>query len=322
MAQFGPSEVPRTTALAGGMLAHGKPRREHTLWQRIVRARFAYLLLLPCFVFLLVFSYYPAFSALYGSFFNFDYGLSAHFLGLSNFIALFNDQVFLGSLWNVAQLSLFGVIAGVTVPVFAAEWIFRLRSQRAQYFYRILMIWPAVVPEVVGTLIWQYIYDPDAGLLNNFLKAIGHPEWAHPWLADPSTALYAIMGASFPFVGGAAVLIYLAGLQSISSEVLDAASIDGCSGLRRFWHIDLPLIKGQIKLNIVLAIITGMQVFIGPLLLTNGGPMNATNVPILYMWQQAFTYGHFGYASAIGVVVFVAVLILTILNLKVLRDKE
>lgn len=322
MSQMGSSEVHPATAIAPERWAHGQSRRERTLVQRVVRARYIYLMLVPCFVLLGIFAYYPAFSALYGSFFNFDYGLSARFLGLKNFADLATDPIFLGSLWNVVQLALFGVITTVSVPVAVAEWIFRLRSQRAQYVYRILMIWPAVVPEVVGTLIWQYVYDPDAGLLNNFLKAIGHPEWAQAWLANPSIALYAIMGAGFPFIGGAAVLIYLAGLQSISSEVLDAASIDGASGLRRFWSIDLPLIKGQIKLNIVLALITGMQVFIGPLLLTNGGPMNATNVPILYMYQEAFTYGRFGYASAIGVVVFLAVLILTVVNLKVFREKN
>jgi raffinose/stachyose/melibiose transport system permease protein len=130
------------------------------------------------------------------------------------------------------------------------------------------------------------------------------------------------MGAGFPFVGGIGVLIYLAGLQSISLEIYDAAKLDGASGFRQFLTIDLPLIKGQIRLLIVLSIITGLQALVGPLVLTNGGPVNATMVPGLYMYQQAFTYGRLGYASAIGVVVFIAVLSLTILNLTVFKDKD
>ncbi|GAC1430479.1 MAG: sugar ABC transporter permease [Chloroflexota bacterium] len=293
-----------------------------TLWQRIVRARYYYLLIAPCFVLLLVFAYYPSFRALYGSLFTFDYGLAEKFVGLKNFVDLLGDTTFIESVWHVLALTLFGVVTGVSVPVAVAEWIFHLRSQRAQYVYRVLMIWPAIVPEVVGLLIWQFIYDPDAGLLNTILRAVGLTAWSQNlWLADPNLALYALMGASFPFVGGAAVLIYLAGLQGISSEVLDAASIDGAAGLRRFFAIDLPLIKGQIRLNMILALITGIQSFIGSLLLTNGGPMNATMVPTLYMYQQGFTYGRIGYASAIGVVIFLAVLFLTVLNLTVLRDR-
>jgi len=129
------------------------------------------------------------------------------------------------------------------------------------------------------------------------------------------------MGTSFPFVGGIGVLIYLAGLQGISTEIFDAAALDGASGLRRFFSIDLPLIKGQIRLNLVLSIITGLQVLVGPLVLTNGGPVDATMVPGLYMYQQAFTYGRLGYASAIGVVVFIAVFVLTVMNMTLFRDK-
>ena len=204
-----------------------------------------------------------------------------------------------------------------------AAWIFRLKSDRAQYIYRIIMVWPAIVPGLVTLLLWQFIYDPNAGVLNAILDAIGLDQWAtKAWLADPDLALYAIMGTSFPFVGGIGVLIYLAGLQSISTEIFDAAALDGAGGIRRFFTIELPLIKGQIRLNLVLAVITGLQAIVGPLVLTNGGPVNATMVPGLYMYQQAFSYGRLGYASAIGVLVFIAVFILTVMNLTLFRDDD
>jgi raffinose/stachyose/melibiose transport system permease protein len=297
--------------------------RKRTLWQRVVRARYYYLLLTPCFALLIVFNYYPAFLALWGSVFTLDYGREGEYIGLQNFRELFNDPTFRSSVRNVVALTLFEVLTVITVPVFVAEWIFRLKSDRAQYFYRIIMVWPAIVPGLVTLLLWQFIYDPYSGILNTILDAVGLDQWAtKAWLADPDLALYALMGAGFPFVGGIGVLIYLAGLQSISLEIYDAAKLDGASGFRQFLTIDLPLIKGQIRLLIVLSIITGLQALVGPLVLTNGGPVDATMVPGLYMYQQAFTYGRLGYASAIGVVVFIAVLSLTILNLTVFKDKD
>jgi len=176
------------------------------------------------------------------------------------------------------------------------------------------------VPSVVGVLIWQFIYQPDDGLLNNALRGVGLGNLAQSWLGNPDLALYAVMGSGFPFVGGFSVLVYLAGLQSISLEVFDSASIDGAHGLRRFFAIDLPLIAGQIKLNLVLSIIGNVQNFAGILILTNGGPVNSTEVPALYMYNEAFQYGKVGYASAIGVMIFVAILLLTFVSLRYRRE--
>jgi ABC-type sugar transport system permease subunit len=296
--------------------------RTRSLWERIVRARYCYLLLVPCFTLLVIFNYYPAILALWGSIFTLDYGREGEYVGLQNFREMFNDPTFRASVRNVTALTVFGTVTAVTVPVVVAEWIFRLKSQRAQYFYRIIMVWPAIVPGLVSLLLWQFIYDPNAGLLNALLDFVGLDQWAtKAWLADPDLALYALMGSSFPFVGGIGVLIYLAGLQSISTEIFDAAALDGAGGIRRFFSIDLPLIKGQIRLNLVLSIITGLQTIVGPLVLTKGGPVDATMVPGLYMYQQAFTYGRLGYASAIGVVVFIAVFVLTVMNMTLFREK-
>ncbi|MGH2558380.1 MAG: carbohydrate ABC transporter permease [Thermomicrobiales bacterium] len=300
-----------------------RPIHRRSLWKRIVRARYYYLLLVPCFTLLIIFNYYPAFLALWGSIFTLDYGREGEYVGLKNFRDMLGDPTFRASVRNVVALTLFGTITAVTIPVFVAEWIFRLKSQRAQYLYRIVMVWPAIVPGLISLLLWQFIYDPYAGLLNAILDAVGLDRWAtKAWLADPDLALYALMGSSFPFVGGIGVLIYLAGLQNIPGELFDAAALDGASGLRRFFSIDLPLIKGQIRLNLVLSIITGLQVITGPLVLTNGGPVDTTMVPGLYMYQQAFNYGRLGYASAMGVVVFIAIFALTVLNLTFFKDKD
>ncbi|HEY7030824.1 MAG TPA: sugar ABC transporter permease [Thermomicrobiales bacterium] len=310
-------------ALVVKTATRARPTNRYSLWRRIFRSRYYYLLLVPCFTLLIIFNYYPAFLALWGSIFTLDYGREGQYVGLQNFREMFDDPTFRASVRNVVALTTFGAVTVITVPVAVAEMIFRLKSHRAQYFFRIIMVWPAIVPGLVTLLLWQFIYDPTSGLLNAILAALGFHEWAtKAWLADPDLALYALMGSSFPFVGGIGVLIYLAGLQNIPGDLFDAAALDGASGLRRFFSIDLPLIKGQIRLLLVLAIIDGLQALVGPLVLTNGGPIDATMVPGLYMYQQAFNYGRLGYASAIGVVVFIAVFALTILNMTLFREND
>lgn len=279
-----------------------------------------YLLLLPSFAFLAVFQYYPAFMALYGSLFEWDIGAEPKWVGLTNFVTMFTaDQTFLSSLWIVTQLTLFSLLTVLTVPLLVAEAIYRLRSKLSAYWYRIVIILPLVIPGIVRILIWQFIYEPNVGLLNSILRTLGLDAWTHPWLADPSVVVYAIMFSEFPFVGGIAVLIYLAGLQSIPQEVHDASLVDGATGLGQIWAIDIPYVIGQIKLNVILGIIGNLQGFGYVYVLTQGGPANASMVPGLWLYVNAFQFSKVGYASAIGVFLFIIILILTVINMKYIR---
>lgn len=280
-----------------------------------------YLLLLPSFLLTAVFSYLPALRSLYSSLFDVDYGGSGRFIGLRNFVDLWHDEIFRQCVWNLAIFTGALMVVSVTVPLAVAELIFGLRSRRAQHAYRVMVLLPVVVPGLVLLLIWQFIYDGDDGLLNALLRGIGLDSWQHAWLADIDTALAAVIGTGFPFISGLGVLTYVAGLQSIDSEVFTAAAVDGASGFRRFWTIDRPLLIGQIRLNLILAVVGGAQAFVGPLVLTQGGPANASNVPGLYLYQQAFTLGRLGYGSAIGVELFLAVLLLTVAFNTVLKKR-
>jgi ABC-type sugar transport system permease subunit len=179
-----------------------------------------------------------------------------------------------------------------------------------------------VAPLVVVILLWKFIYDPSVGLLNTLLGAVGLSALQHAWLGEFGTALPALMFIGFPFASGTSVLIYLAGLMNIPSEVMEAASLDGATGVRRILHVDLPLLMGQVKLFIVLGIIGGVQAFEIPLILTQGGPGWATEVPGLRMYQVAFEDNRFGYASAIGFVLFLVVLLLTFITFRFIRSSE
>lgn len=285
-----------------------------------------YLFLVPAFVLLSLFCYYPFFSAFYHSLFDWD-GVNTRFVGLGNFQAMFGDEVLAASLPNIAILTAMGVFFAMTLPLLAAEIIFNLRSQLSQSIYRYLFTIPLVLPWVVTVLVWRFLYDPIDGPINGILNAIGLGHLARAWLADPTVAIYAIgmlggggTGVGFPFVAGLNLLIYLAGLNAISREVIDASRLDGVSAFQRFFMIDLPLLRGQIRTILVLTIITQIQAFQTIILLTRGGPGYSTMVPGMAMYQNAFEFGRMGYASAIGVVLFVVMIIITVVSLNRLRS--
>ena len=297
--------------------------KQESVWQRMVRYRQAYLMITITFILLLTFNYYPAFMGLYRAFFIYDIGKAPIFTGVNNFITLFTaDKVFIDSFRNVAIQTVWRVFSALVFPFLAAELIFGLSNPSHKYAYRLAMILPIVVPGMVYLLLWQFIYDGTHGLLNALLKSIGLASWQRPWLGDPRTALGAVTLMGFPWVGGVNVLIYLAGLQGITSEIIDSAKIDGCVGGQRIWFIDIPLIRPQLKLIAVLSIIGALQGWGAMFVMTKGGPGYATMVPGLWMYNNAFFWNKMGYASAIGMVLFIVILALTVINMKFVKSAD
>lgn len=283
----------------------------------------AYFFLIPSFALVIVLNYIPIVQSFYRSVFQWRGGSMATFVGLANFAELLTDNAFVTSVGNMLQLLLFHLIAIVTMPLLAAELIFALRTRPGlQQLYRVLFVVPLVVPQMVILLIWTFIYDGEVGLLNAVLELVGLQEITRGWLADPNTALYAVMGVNFPWVRGTAVLIYLAGLLGVNTEVWDATRLDGVGGFRRFFAIDVPLIMGQLKLMIIMTILNQTQHFVGILILTGGGPGWSTLVPGLYLYQNAFEHARMGYANAVGVVLFGFLMIVTVINMKFLRTDQ
>ena len=170
---------------------------------------------------------------------------------------------------------------------------------------------------MVSLLLWKFIFHPVGGPANLLLKGLGLPP--QTWLADPDLVLPSYLFIGFPWAGGVWMLIYLAGLMNISPEVLDASTIDGATRLQRILRIDLPLIVGQIKLSAVLTCIGTLQNFAGILILTGGGPSFATYVPGLYLYIKGFADRRMGYASAVGVIIFSVMFMLTYFNMKYIR---
>ena len=299
-------------------LVAARPKR--SLLEELRRALPLYLLISPTFALLLVFNYYPAFMALYRSLFVWDIGGDAEYVGLQNFQTMLRDQVFLLSLRNVALMTLAGIVMVLTVPIAVAEAIYRLGSQRAQYWYRIMVVLPVVIPGIVHILIWQFFYEARYGLVNQLLRLVGLGQYATSWLGNPDVVVYAIIFSHFPFVGGVTVLIYLAGLQAIPGEIRDAAEVDGATGWTQMRRIDLPYLMGQVKLSVVLAIINQLQAFGYVLVMSGGGPANSSVVPGLWLYTNVIEFGKVGYASAIGVFLFAIIMLLTVVNMRFIKS--
>jgi ABC-type sugar transport system permease subunit/outer membrane protein assembly factor BamB len=287
---------------------------------RVWRSRVSYLFLLPTILLLFTFSYYPFFSGFYHAFTTWKPGIETKWVGLYNFKFLLSEHFFWVGVKNIGLIVLTSWVKALTMPLIVAELIFHLRSTRLQYWARTMFVVPLILPGVVNTLLWRNIYDPNIGLANQTLELLGLSQLRKAWLGDPSTALWALIFIGFPWAGAFQVLVYYGGLISIPNSIFDAAQVDGATGFRRFLHIDLPLIAGQIKLLLVLSFIGGVQVFQLVFLTTGGGPGSATYTPVLEMYYQAMRFDKFGIASAMGVILFIVIMLGTLINIKYMRS--
>lgn len=286
--------------------------RPRTFKEQLRRSLPLYVYLIPTLVLIGVFSYYPIVSAFRLSFFDADFGQDSVWAGLQNFKDMWHDELLRTSLPKVFGWVLFQLVVQLTIPLFIAELIFHLKRESHRNFWRAVFVIPMVVPGIAVWLIWQFIYS-DQGIVNTFLKAIGQDDMARGWLNSPDTALWAVFMIGFPFVYPIAMLIFYAGLLQIPAEVQESAKLDGANALSRFFRVDLPLLLGQVRLISVLVMITVItQSYQIVLVLTGGGPGDATQMPGLILYNNAFAYQRLGYASAIGVVMFLVVLLITI----------
>ncbi len=290
---------------------------------RLSFAASCHLLLLPSVLLLLLFIYLPVMWAFLKSLYEFEVGSKARFVGLANYLEyLVIDPPTWPSVLNMALLTLVGVGVRLTFPLIVAKLIHSLPFERTRYLYRLAFLIPIVVPGVAIQLLWSRMIYADYGLINEVLRTCGLGAWTHSWLNDPRTALTALMFFGFPFAGGFEVLIYYAGLSAIPESVNEAAALEGCTGVGKFLRIDVPLVLSQLKLIFVLTVIGGLQGFEGIFVLTQGGPGFRTMVPGLWMYYNAFAFQRMGYACAIGVLLFVVILGLTLLNLRYFRSAE
>jgi raffinose/stachyose/melibiose transport system permease protein len=316
-------------------LVEKKNNRRSELWKRIISVRRLYLLLLPTFGLILVFSYAPILMGFYYSFTRYD-GMHAFWIGLENYRRIFQDPALVQSYKNIAIILPFSLVVGVTMPLFVAYLIFHLKNANLRYWFRVMFTVPMVVPGIVMLLIWIFMYTPRGGI-NTILNLIGLEQLTltaegvpRAWLGDQKTALGAILFMGFPWVSPVNMLIFLAGLEAISVEMIDAAKVDGATGWKMFRYVELPMVIGQIRIIILTGTIGDMQGIQNILVLTRGGPGYATMVPAMRMYDTVMPAGslgvgsapQMGFGAAIGVFLFMVIMVITLINLRAIRAVE
>ncbi len=264
--------------------------------------KFFAIFVAPIFLLLIIFRYYPLFSAIYHSFTKWNVASATTFTGLQNYINLFTDKYFIVSIENIFIYVGVTTVAVTIMSLIGAELIFNLDSRRFKLFWKYLFIVPMIVPFTVSMLVWEFIYNPYLGILNGFLNAIGLSNFALSWLGSNQTALYAVSFVGFPFISSVQFLIILSGLQSLDLSIIDATKIDGATTVQRIFRVDIPMIMDKIILAIMLTVIGNVQAVSNFYILTYGGPGTSTLVPGLYLYEMAFSNNSLGYACTIGIV--------------------
>ena len=305
--------------------------------QKVLREWRLYFFVVPSLVMVLTFAYFPAASAVYHSFFDWSGGDAKQFISWDNFKRAATDQTLINSFVTIGALLVFNLFKMIP-SILLAVLIHRLTSARWQYAYRALLVVPMIVPSLVTLFIWKFFLDPNLGVLNRLIDFTGLKSvlvginnffgWGVffdgvpiGWLSQPELILPALFIWGFPWIGTVGVLIYLAGLQSIGQEVYEAAELDGIGPFKKFIYIELPLILTQVRLSLVLLIVGTLGSYGLQLQLLNeyGGPGGRGMVPGLWMYNRAFIAGEFGYACAIGIILFAFILVLTLINNRYVR---
>lgn len=279
----------------------------------------ATLFLAPSIALIGLFSYYPALRSLWGSLTAWNGFTPPTFVGLENYRQYFTSST-LATQWRNLGILFFGGLVLYTVfPLLGAKAVTAIRAKRLQGFFKYVIVVPIVIPFVVVINVWAFLLNPASGPVDALIHALGGP--FVDWYGSNHWALAGILSIGFPWISGLAFLIYLGGLQSIPDELTEAAKVDRASGIKIFRSIEVPLLIPQIRFVIIITGVLMIQNFIPILLLTDGGPGNATMVPALQMYNSAFTGSEYGYGMAIGTILFVFLLLFTIGILRFVRPR-
>ena len=278
------------------------------------RAASAWWFLAPSFAHLLLFSLGPILFSLWLSFHEWDLVAAARpFVGLENYRALAHDGDFWRAVRNTAIYVLF-VPAGMVVALALA--LLLDRGMPGERVLRAVFFLPYITSFVAISLVWKWMYEPDVGLLNTLLRTVGLPE--QPWLASPRTALPALMLMSIWMYCGYMMVLFLAGLQSIPASLYESARLDGAGAWQRFRRITLPLLRPTTFFVLVTMVIFMFQVFTAVYVMTEGGPLHATDVIVYHIYRNAWEYLRLGYASAMAWVLFAIVFGITLVQFRFL----
>lgn len=293
-----------------------RPRRARGPASR--RQLTAWLFLTPSLLVLVAFTLYPMVQAVYLSLTNYNLIAAAEWVGLDNYIELVNDPAFWNAFWNTVLYA--AVVTPVTVILALLFAVMLNQAFFGRTFVRTAIFLPFIVSLGIIAIAWSFLLDPNIGLLTYWLGQIGIVT-EQGWLSDPRFAMPAVMMVGVWKFVGFYMVIYLAGLQSIPSDLYEAAKIDGTTALQRFRHVTLPLLSNQTLLVSVLALIATLQAFDQIYVMTRGGPYFKTETLVMLIYREGFQELRFGYGSAISFVLLIFVFVLSMIQYGWLRRR-
>lgn len=311
------TDRPRRAASAGRP-ALRVPTRSPLTWAR--RGGLSALVFaLPLLLVFGVFSWWPIVSAVVMSVQQTNLIDPPTFVGLENFQAIFADPLLPKVVRNTAWFALLALVFGYPIPLVGAVLMSELRRRKG--LYSVLVYLPVVVPPVVAVLLWKFFYDPrPQGVFNTILGWVGLGPYS--WLNDQAMAMPSLVLEATWAAAGGTVIIYLAALIGVPSELYDAAEVDGASVWRKVWHVTMPHLRGVLFITLILQVIGTAQVFLEPFLFTNGGPNHATLTVMLWVYQLAFTSigNNFGEATALSLLLAVVLAVLSLVYFRLTRS--
>ncbi len=278
---------------------------------------FALLFILPSLIGFTLFYAIPAVRGVFISFTDWDLLTPAKSVGLANYQRLLTDTDFWKAMWVTLTYVVINIFVQTVLAVLIAVLMDRLTKS---IVVRGVLILPYLLSNVVVALLWLWMLDPTLGVVNSFLQTIGFER--HPFFGAPSQAIATIAGVNVWRHMGYTALLVFAGLQTIPKDVYEAGAIDGATEWHMFWHITLPLLRPVLVFVLVTTIIGSFQVFDTIAITTQGGPAQATRVIMWYIFEFAFQRFNMGYATAISIALFFILILVTIVQMRVLRANE
>lgn len=291
-------------------------RRKKQWWRS-----YAIWFILPAFLLYGVFVMLPTFSSIYLSFTSWD-GLSSdiRYIGLDNFKEIWESPRVRNALKNTIIVAIALVLLENVVALALAILVDQVRWLRN--FFRSIFYFPVLMSGIIMGFIWMIILNYNFGVVNQLLDVIGLGALKADWLGNPDFALLSIILSTVWKASGYYMIIYLAGLQGIPQELLEAASIDGAGKWKQFRHITFPLLAGATTVCVMLSMIGSLKLFDQIAVMTNGGPGFATETLTYIIYKVAFGEGRQGFGTALAIVLFVLILIISLIQIKLLRKRE
>lgn len=290
----------------------GVARRRRGAGKRKGSPLWGYAFLSPAAILFLIFILGPFVVAIILSFFSWDLLTPATFSGIDNFVKLFSDPLLPQVMGNTFLFAFASIVTHIIGGLLLALAVNRVMNRVVSYFLRAAVFFPFLISWAAVSLLWKYVLDPAFGPVAYYAQQIGitMPDW----FTDPAWALPGIIGIDFWHTIGFTFIIMLAGLQSVPKELIEAAKTDGANSWQVFWNVTIPLMSPTLFFATVITFLGAFQIFDPMQIITQGGPDGSTTTIIMYLYQQGFQAFQVGYASAVAIVVFVIMMLVTLLQ--------